>query len=382
MPWRQTEPMTERVRFITLHQEGLYSMTELCDRFGISRKTGYKWLARFEAAGLPGLAEQSRAPHACGHRTPSEVEVALLEARKAHPSWGPKKLLPYLKKRRPELALPAASTVGALLKRHGLIAARTRQRQALPPGTVPLETTAPHQVWCADFKGEFPTCDGIDCYPLTVSDAHTRYLLACQALPSTRQEGVQRVFARLFAEHGLPEAIRTDNGPPFATQALGGLSQLSVWWLKLGLVHQRIAPGQPQQNGRHERMHRTLKAETTRPPEQDRQAQQARFDRFRREFNEERPHEALGQQPPAALYLPSPRPLPARVLPPEYPGHYLVRKVGRAGTCRFAGRPLFVSETLAGEYLGLEEVAEGLWSVFFYKMLLARFDERNFRLYG
>jgi len=380
MPWNETSSMTERMRFITLHQEGLYSMSELCQRFGISRQTGYKWLGRFQEAGLEGLQDQSRAPHTSPHRTGEAVEAALLAARRAHPHWGPLKLRDYLQPRRPDLGWPAPSTIGELLKRHGLVQAKARRRRSSHPGSGPLSTTAPNQVWCVDFKGEFPTRDGVDCYPLTVTDAHTRYLLACQARPSTAQAGVFPVFSRLFAEHGLPEAIRSDNGTPFATAALCGLSQLSVWWLKLGITHQRIAPGRPEQNGRHERMHRTLKAETTRPPASDHQRQQERFDAFLQEYNEERPHAALGGKTPASLWTPSSRRLPGRVLPWEYPGHYLVRGISRAGNFCFQNRPVFLSRTLTGEQIGLEETGDGIWSVSFREYLLARFDERVYRI--
>ena len=225
---------------------------------------------------------------------------------------------------------------------------------------------APNQTWCADFKGQFPTQDGMDCYPLTVTDAHSRYLLCCHALPSVRQEGAFPIFERLFAEFGLPEAIRTDNGNPFATQAICGLSKLSVWWIKLGIAHQRIEPGQPQQNGRHERMHKTLKRETARPPEKDHAAQQARFDAWRDEFNQERPHQALGQKTPASLYASSPRPLPSRLPEPDYPGHFQVRQVSKSSMFRFHHRQVFLSEALIEEHIGLEEIDEGLWSLYFY----------------
>jgi putative transposase len=249
------------------------------------------------------------------------------------------------------------------------------------PGSGPLTAEAPNQVWTADFKGEFPTRNGAWCYPLTVSDAHSRFLLEVRALPSTGHGGACPVFARLFAEHGLPESIRTDNGVPFATTALCGLSRLSVWWTKLGITHQRITPGHPEQNGRHERMHRTLKAETTRPPEWDLPGQQQRFNRFRREFNEERPHEALSQEVPAAHFQPSPRSLPRRLPPPNYPGHYLVRRVFSGGAISLAARKIFVSELLDGETVGLEEIEDGIWSVYFYELLLGRLDERDYRIH-
>lgn len=243
-------------------------------------------------------------------------------------------------------------------------------------------TTAPNEVWCVDFKGEFPTGDGIDCYPLTVTDAHSRYLLACQGRPSTAQAGVFPVFTRLFNTYGLPTAIRSDNGTPFASAGLCGLSQLSVWWLKLGIVHQRITLGHPEQNGRHERMHRTLKAETARPPAVDHPQQQERFDTFQKEYNEERPHAALEGKPPASLYRASARTLPVRILPYDYPGHFLIRGVSTSGNFRFQRHPLFLSSTLAGEEIGLEETEDGIWSIYFRQYLLARLDERAYRIIG
>ena len=240
--------------------------------------------------------------------------------------------------------------------------------------------TAPNELWSADFKGEFKTLDGVYCYPLTVCDAHSRYVLDCTGLPSVKQDGARSRFEYLFYEYGLPSAIRTDNGVPFATQALCGLSRLSVWWIKLGISHQRIEPGQPQQNGRHERMHRDLKAETTRPPERDRTRQQGRFDGFREEFNEERPHEALGGATPGSHYRPSERPMPETLPEAEYPAHYEVRWVSRCGTYKWKRHQLFISQALGHEWIAFEEVDDGVWSVYFYDVLLARLDERDFKL--
>ena len=357
-------------------------MTELCDRFGISRKTGYKWLARFTEEGLPGLADQSRAPHSCPHRTPKPIETALVRAREAHPHWGPKKLVAYLARKQPELALPAVSTAGDILDRHGLVKARPRRAKPVHPGNTPLKVDAPNQVWIADFKGQFLTGNGEWCYPLTVTDAYSRFLLACQALPSTQTAGAQPVFSRLFAEYGLPVAMRTDNGTPFASTALAWLSRLNLYWIKLGIRHQRIDPGHPEQNGRHERMHKTLKAETTRPPQYNLSLQQERFAAFQDEYNEERPHEGLAQQPPRTLYAASDRQLPLRAPAAEYPGHLLTRRVSSGGSISFGAKPLFLSEVLAGEHIGLEEIADGLWSLFFYDVLIGRFNEPDWRIYA
>ena len=245
------------------------------------------------------------------------------------------------------------------------------------PGAAPLRTTAPNQVWPADFKGQFKTGDGAYCYPLTVTDHFSRAVLLCRALPSTRSTEARPALVQLFREVGLPEAIRTDNGAPFASTGLHGLAPLNVWWMQLGIVHQRIRPGRPQSNGTHERMHRELKRETTGPAAATARAQQRRFDAFRRRYNDERPHEALGQRPPATLWSPSPRCYPVRIAPPLYAAHCEVRRVSRGGTIKFRGRLVFVSEALAQELVGLEEVGEGIWNVIYYQTVLGRLDERG-----
>lgn len=377
MPWRETDAMQERLRFIDAYESGLWSMTELCERFSISRDTGYRLLSRYRSEGFGGLLPRSRAPKSCPHRMCSEVQALLLQCRETHPTWGPRKIRVYLARKHPELSLPAASTIGDLLQREGLIQMKRRRRKWPHPGSSPLHSQAPNEVWTADFKGEFRTADGLYCYPLTVADAHTRYLLSSEALLSTKSREAKPVFERLFRTYGLPERIRTDNGVPFSTPALCGLSHLSVWWIKLGIRHERIEPASPQQNGAHERMHRTLKAETTRPPERNQMAQQARFDCFRREYNEERPHEALQMQTPASAYQHSSRPMPHRLQGPEYPGHFEVRRVSRAGTFRLKSRQLFLSNPLKEEVIGLEETEDGIWSIHFYGVLLARIDERD-----
>jgi putative transposase len=382
MPWKQTTPMTERLSFIELYQTRLWSMTELRTRFSISRKTGDKWLRRYSQEGCSGLQEKSRAPLSCPHRIAPEVAAVLLEAKHLHPSWGPRKILPYLARHHPALVLPAASSAGQLFRNAGLSRSKPRRRRPQHPGAPMLQAGAPNEVWTADFKGQFRPGDGMYCYPLTVADAYSRYLLGCTARLSTQQVEAQPVFERLFREYGLPEAIRTDNGAPCATPAFCGLSKLSVWGIKRGIRHQRIEPGRPAQNGRHARMHRTLKAEATRPPERNQATQQARFDRFCREYNHKRPHEARGQRPPASLYHASPRRMPATLAAPEDPRHCLVRRVSNAGTFRFQSRQLFRSDTLLQEWIALEETGDGIWSIYFYNVLLARLDERDFKLRG
>ena len=380
MPWSETTPMDERLQFVADVRRGSEEMSVLCRRYGVSRTTGYKWLARYEGEGAAGLRERSHRPHACPHATAPDAVDALCELRRRHPTWGPKKLRAILARRRPALLLPAPSTAAALLKRAGLVTSPRRRRTPGHPGRPTAPMDAPNAVWTADFKGEFKTRDGAYCYPLTVCDGYSRYLLACRALPSTAAAGARPVFERLFREHGLPLRIRSDNGVPFATIALGRLSALSVWWVRLGVLPDLIEPSSPQQNGRHERMHRTLKAEATRPPEAHLRAQQRRFDAFRAEYDAERPHEALGQRPPADLYAPSPRPYPARLPALEYPAHCEVRRVSRNGGVRWHNRWVNVSHVLAEEYVAFEEVGDGLWSVAFGPLLLGRFDERALRI--
>ncbi len=377
MPWKKSDPEKERVRFAVQAEQGHYSMTELCARYGVSRQTGHTTLKRFRELGPDGLKERSHVPLHCPHRIGEEMRELLLAARRAHPHWGPRKILAWLRPRHPELVLPAASTVGDLYRREHLTERRKRRRQWNHPGRTQVEVSAPNDMWTIDFKGEFRLGNRRWCYPLTIADAHTRFLLAIDALSSTAHAPAQAVVERVFREYGLPRVIRSDNGGPFATQAIAGLSRLSVWWTQLGIRQDRIAPGRPDQNGSHERMHKTLKRETARPPERDAHAQQARFDSFRSEFNAERPHDALGRTTPGSRYTPSPREMPERLLEPEYPGHCEIRQVRANGILYFRDREIFVSELLAGHHVALEEIEDGVWSVCFYDLLLARFDERS-----
>lgn len=382
MPWLEATPMEQRERFIRDQQNGLYTMTELCDRHNISRKTGYKWLERFDAGGRAALGDRSRAPHRCPHRIADDIAELICTARHQHPRWGPEKLLQWLTPRHRHVTLPAISTAGDLLARRGLVKKRPRRRPHQHPGVVPATTVHPNDLWTADFKGHFRTRDGVYCYPLTIADQHTRFLMACHGLLSTKGHGVRAVFDRLFREYGLPRAIRTDNGVPFATTGIHGLSQLNVWWMRLGIQHQRILPGRPQQNGAHERMHKTLKADAIRPPRATLLAQQRAFNDFRQEYNEERPHQHLRGQTPAALYRPSPRAYDAPLPPIDYPGHFLVKRVTNAGTFRFKHRLLFIAHSLAPHTIGLEEVDDGIWSIYFCQVLLARLDERDYIIRG
>ena len=379
MPWLETSPVQQRERFIRDHRLELYTTAELCTRYGISRKTGYKWLARFEEAGRQGLRDRSRAPHHCPHRISPQVAAVICAARRQHPSWGPAKLLAWLEPQHAALDLPAISTAGDLLARRGLVKKRRRRRRHYQhPGVVPPTTTQPNDLWTADFKGHFRTRDGIYCYPLTIADKHTRYLLACHGLLSTKGHGVRPVFERLFREYGLPRAIRTDNGVPFATTGIHGLSQLNVWRLRLGIQHQRILPASPHQNGAHERMHKTLKGDAIRPPRPNLTTQQRAFNAFRHLYNEERPHEALGCRPPASLYRPSAREYVGALPPVQYPGHFIVKRVTNAGTIRLKKRLLFIANALKQRPVGLEEVDDGIWSIHFCNVLLGRVDERDY----
>lgn len=383
MPWQETHPMDQRLQFVADHQRGHYAMTALCQRYGVSRKTGYYWLARYAAEGPRGLEARSHAPRTCPHAIDGAVAALLLAARRAHPTWGPAKLRDYLAPRHPAVERwPAVSTIADLLKRHGLVAKRRRRRPVVHPGTVPLHTTAANDLWTADFKGQFRTRDGVYCYPLTVADQHTRYLLTVHALLNTRAVGAKAVFERLFRTYGLPAAIRTDNGVPFANTGLHGLTQLSVWWLRLGIQHQRIRPASPQENGAHERMHRTLKAETTRPPQASCAQQQRAFTRWRTQFNTERPHAALGGATPASRYTPSAQPYPERLPPLEYPGHFAVKRVTNAGTIRFKSKLLFLANALKTHPVGLEETDDGIWSLYLGVVLLGRIDERTMTVHG
>jgi putative transposase len=380
MPWRETCAMNERMSFIVEAARGDETMSELCARYGISRKTGYKWVARHRGEGAEGLRERSRAPLVHGLARDGALVGRVLELRGQWPSWGPRKLRAKLGMLHPDWALPAASTIGDWLRREGLTRGRSVRRRC-PPYTQPFRAiTAANDVWSVDFKGWFRTKDGARCDPLTVSDAFSRYVLACQVVGRPDETHVRPVFDRLFCEYGLPLAIRSDNGPPFATVGAGGLSVLAVWWLKLGIGCERIEPGKPEQNGRHERMHGTLKAETAVPPATTVAAQQVRFDEFRRVFNEERPHEGLEQQLPAWLYAASPRVYPRALREPEYEAAAAVRRVRSTGQIKWGGEMVFISEVLIGEPVGITETAAGDWRVCYGPIELGFIGRKTKRL--
>lgn len=357
--------MRERTELVHLHNTGWYSVSELAGMFGVSRKTAYKWLRRHEAGGEEALRERSRAPHRHPNATPQAVVEAVLHLKALHPHWGPAKLQPENGEAdEVRQAWPAVSTRGAILDRYGLVAKRRPRRRTPPWGQPFQECRGPNHVWCADFKGWFRTGDGVRCDPLTVSDAFSRMLLCSQAVGRPDEAHVRPQFDRLFREYGLPLAIRTDNGPPFASVGAGGLSPLSAWWVKLGIRPERIQPGHPEQNGRHERLHRTLKQETAQPPAANGRAQQARFDAFRREYNNQRPHQALGQVPPATLYVPSLRPYPTQVADPAYSATAALRRVRSNGQIKWKGELVYIGEALVGELVAVTEVSHA-WLVQF-----------------
>jgi len=381
MPWSEICAMEQRLRFIADVLAGDETFTEVCERYEIARKTGYKWFGRHGLEGVDGLKERSRAPHVHGRARPAAMLEAVLEIKERWPLWGPRKVRAKLLELHPRWEVPAASTIGDWLQRAGKTCERRRRRHC-PPYTQPFaEAVASNDVWSADFKGCFRTGDRMRCDPLTVSDAYSRYLLACQAVRRPDHDHARPVFEALFCEFGLPGAIRTDNGPPFASVGAGGLSQLSVWWLKLGIKPERIEPGKPQQNGRHERMHGTLKEATAAPPAATTAAQQRRFNRFRREFNQERPHEALGQKPPASLYVASPRRYPCRLREPAYDADQAIRRVRTNGGIKWQGEFIFISEVLIGEPVGIAETACGDWRVCFADVELGFIDRRTRKIH-
>lgn len=375
MGWRETCVMDQRVQFVAACLRGDVAMTALCEAYGISRKTGYKWLERYRADPERGLCDRSRAPHRPAQGIDAAAAAAILALR-ARTQWGPRKLKAKLEARHPERRWPAASSIGALLRREGCGPARPGRRRGLPVEGPFQAVTAPNDVWSIDFKGWFRTRDGTRCDPLTVSDAFSRYLLCCRIVAPTAAE-VWPPLERLLREHGLPRALRSDNGPPFASTGAGGLSRLVVPLVRLGIRLERIAPGRPQQNGRHERLHRTLKDHTGHQAQANPAALQASFDRFVVLYNEERPHEALGQTPPAASYQASPRPFPSAIPEPWYDADHLVRGVRPKGDIKWGGEHVFISEALAGERVGVAETESGDWIVRFCNVDLGLIDRRT-----
>jgi putative transposase len=365
MPWKEHSVKEERFRFIEDWKSGDWNISELCRYYEITRATGYKWVDRYESGGLEALGDQSRAPRHHPNAVGRHIEDLVIGLREKHPTWGAAKIRRKLEPESGAGGRPAESTVGAILKRYGLTVPRKRRPKARPSSEPLAHAGESNAVWCVDYKGWFRTGDGIRIDPLTVTDAYSRYLFRCQGLGAADYAHSKPVLEAAFREYGLPARLRTDNGAPFGSNGESGLTALSVWWIKLGIVPERIRPGKPQENGRHERMHRTLKQETASPPAGNRRAQQERFDRFRKEYNEERPHEALGLKTPADYYRHSSRIYPERLRAVEYPSEWIVRRVSPGGQMRWGGKYVFVAHALSGEPVGLEQIDDRQWRMWF-----------------
>jgi transposase InsO family protein len=376
MPFRELGRVEQRVAMLGDYDTGVFSVSELCRMYGVSRETFYVWQRRRASGDAAWFCERSHAAERCPHRTGEAVAAAVIAAKRRFPRFGPKKLKAWLERTQPQAGWPAASTIGDILGRAGLVEARSRGRRAVELGDRVVQAHEPHAEWACDFKGWFRTRDGTRCDPLTITDTATRYLIDVR-ITEPSVAGVQPIFARAFEAHGLPAAIRCDNGAPFGSSGAGGLTRLSVWWLKLGVQPHFIAPASPQDNGRHERMHRTLKAHTAKPPAASLPQQQARFDAFRAEYNTERPHEALGQQPPASLWRPSPRPMPRRLEEPWYDADHQVRRVRTAGEIQWRGQLVFIGAAFRGETVGLAELDDGAHIVRFCHLDLGVIDRRG-----
>lgn len=379
MPWRESCAMDQRVSFIADQQSGLLTMTELCERYEISRKTGYKWLERYRLEGPGGLADHSHAARVHGRATPQHIVDAIVGLRLERPSWGPRKIVSKLEARQGDVDWPSASTAGEILKRAGLVSSRRGRRRAPPRmGQLTVPQHANH-VWALDHKGWIRLGDGSRVEPFTATDGFSRYLISLAATGSTQYAECQPLLERAFREYGLPQIIRSDNGSPFASTGITGLTALSVWWIKLGIRHERIDPGHPQQNGRHERFHLTL-LEAMWPPPPTQAAQARRFAAFVRDYNEERPHESLGQRPPASVYQPSPRVMPRRLPEPDYPAEAAVRQVRSNGEIKWRGDLIHICSALDGEAVAVEETEGGSWQVRFFDVPIGIIDQKTRKL--
>jgi len=376
MPWKETKPMHERLKFIAAAEDETRTFVSICKQFGITTKTGYKWLARYHEEGPEGLEEKKRTTRACPHRTADALVNLILALRKEQPSRGPKKLRAMLREAHPELAWPAPSTIGDVIKRYGLITPRKKRVRVMPSTQPFADVLQPNDLWCIDFKGHFPV-GGVRCHPLTLTDSFSRYLIKIESLVKTHVEPVRKAMELAFREFGLPARIRSDNGPPFASLAAGGLSWLSVWWIQLGIVPERIEPGQPQQNGRHERFHRTLNLEALKEPAATMEEQQRIFDLYRREYNERRPHEALGQTPPAKHYSSSSRPYPRELIVPSYGDDFQKRWVNRVGHFSWRGKPVMTHAALDKQPIGIRQIGEATYEAWYGPVLLGYLDDRD-----
>ena len=358
MPFRERGRLEERVSILGDYDTGAFSVSGLCETYGVSRQTFYAWLERRGSGDADWFRDRSHAPKHVPGRTGAEIAAELAAVRRRFPRFGPKKVKAWLERTQPQRAWPAASTIGAILKAQGLVEPRSRRRRAVELGRAQTCASEPNAEWACDFKGWFRTLDGQRCDPLTITDTASRYLIDVR-IAEASVAGVRPVFERAFEEHGLPDAIRSDNGSPFGSTGAGGLTRLSVWFVKLGVRPHFIRPGSPQDNGRHERMHRTLKEDTARPPCDSLAQQQARFDTFRAYYNQDRPHEALEQQPPASRWRDSPRPMPSRIEEPWYDPDHQVRRVRTAGEIQWRGQLVYIGAALSGETVGLAEREDG-----------------------
>ena len=377
MPWKIINTMDQKIQLIADWQSQHFSLTDLSQKYGISRPTVYKLIGRYEQLGIEGLKEQSRAPKNCPHRTPKKILNLIIQEKLKNRKRGPRKIRAQLKRRYPELDLPAISTVSYWLKKEGLVEERKKRRH-VPPYTQPFrECQTPNDVWSIDYKGQFYLKNGHLCYPLTTSDNFSRFILGCDALAGPRYLPTRHRLEAIFSEYGLPYAMRFDNGTPFASRCIGGLSRLMIWLILLGIIPERIAKGCPQENGRHERMHRTLKSDALDPIARNLREQQKAFDIYRHDFNDCRPHESLDDQTPSDYYKKSNRPYVERPHPPVYGHDYLVRHVRQSGDIKFMGRMFFITEALAGLPVGLKEIADGLWQLQFSFYIFGSVDLRK-----
>jgi transposase InsO family protein len=370
--------MDQKILFVADWLRQVSSFSELCERYTISRKTGYKWIWRYNQGGIEGLRDASRRPRQSPQQTPYPIRRAILDLRtRGNLVLGPKKIQTLLRQKFPHEEIPSRTTIYKILHAEGFLTPRRRKRRVAPFAQPFARATDSNDLWSADYKGQFKLQDGRWCYPLTIMDHLSRYLLCCHGLDGPRFAETQQAFRRCFQDYGLPWRIRTDNGVPFATTATGGLSRLAIWWITLGILPERIEAGKPQQNGRHERMHRTLKQAATQPPGTTLVDQQRRFDQFRFTYNEQRPHEALGQQLPASCYRPSPRPYTETPAELSYPDYFVLRRVQQSGLVYCRNKTIYVSHLLQGQLVGLNEIDNGIWDVYFGPIRLGNFDERQ-----
>jgi putative transposase len=380
MPWKETCVMDQKIKMIGDYLKGEYSITKLSKMYEVSRNTIYKWIKRYQQDGNIGLSERTKAPLRHPNTTSLDIAREIVTLKLKYTSWGPRKICYWLKQHYPERAWPAVSTIGQILKQAGLVRARKKRRRA-PPYTEPFQDCCgPNMVWSVDYKGQFKTGEKQLCYPLTISDNYSRYLLACVALKHPDYAETKPVLERVFKKYGLPAVIRSDNGTPFASTGLGGLSKLSVWFIKLGIKTERITAGHPEENGRHERMHRSLKEATAQPPQVNLRKQQQTFDKFQQEYNEERPHEALGMQTPVSYYKPSLRAYTGKTPQITYYGKCQIRQVRHNGEIKWKGEKVYVSQSLSGEPIALRQRDKHLWEVYFSSLSLGILDELYMRI--